>query len=115
MRFIAISALLIGLGCSSQAPANASCPNDLPAACTTAPSYASEVAPIVSAHCLKCHSKGGVEESVPLDGYSAIFARRTTVLTQVYSCKMPQEGEPALSADERAKLLMWLVCKAPNN
>ncbi|MGZ3454192.1 MAG: hypothetical protein ACXVEF_31595 [Polyangiales bacterium] len=52
---------------------------------------------------------------MPLDGYSAIFARRTTVLTQVYSCKMPQEGEPALSADERAKLLMWLVCKAPNN
>jgi hypothetical protein len=114
VRFIAISALSI-FGCSSPAPSAASCPNDLPAACTTAPSYATEIAPIFASHCTKCHAKGGVEESKPLDGYAEVFSRRTTVLTQVYACKMPPEGEPALSESERAKLLLWLVCKAPNN
>jgi hypothetical protein len=114
VRSIAISALF-ALGCSSPAPAPEACPNDLPAACTTAPSYAAEIAPIFESHCVKCHSKGGEEESKPLDTHANVYSRRTTVLTQVYACKMPPDGEPALSAEERAKLLMWLVCKAPNN
>jgi len=115
VRFIVISSLVSVLfGCSSPQP-SATCPNDLPVGCTDEPSYKTDIATIVSARCLKCHSAGGVEESKPLDSYANVYSRRTTVLTQIYGCRMPPEGEPALSPDERAKLLMWLVCKAPNN
>jgi len=73
------------------------------------------VAPIVEARCLDCHSPGGKAESTPLSEYAQIFAIRTTVLTRVYGCKMPPEGAPELTDDERATLLGWLVCGAKNN
>jgi hypothetical protein len=38
----------------------ADCPNDLPAACPSpVPSHATDVKPIITAHCLKCHAPGG--------------------------------------------------------
>jgi len=37
------------------------------------------------------------------------------VLTQVYSCRMPQPGAAPLTEAERAALLGWLVCGAPND
>jgi uncharacterized membrane protein len=118
VRFVALECLLIALGCSSQ-PAQeqpATCPNDLPASCPTPPpSYTNDVAKVLAARCVKCHGKGGVEETKPLDTYANVYSRRTTVLTQIYSCAMPPEGEDQLTAEERKTLLSWLVCKAPNN
>jgi hypothetical protein len=49
----------------------------------------------------------------PLDSYDAIYRTRTTVLTQLVRCAMPPASEPKLSAEERAALLGWLVCGAP--
>lgn len=101
---------------TESADAGPSCPNDLPTACPTpAPSYSSDVAPIVKERCLLCHGPGGPQASVPLADYASIHARRTTVLTQVYGCRMPPAGAAELTSDERATLLAWLVCGAPDN
>lgn len=99
-------------GCFSQA---SDCPSDLPASCPAsgAPSYQNDVAPILAARCVSCHSAGGIEANAPLDTYTAVYDRRGPVLDQVYACKMPQ-GTP-LSPAERQALLTWLVCGAPNN
>jgi uncharacterized membrane protein len=92
------------------------CPNDLPNGCQNpVPSYKTDVAPIVQTHCLKCHAPGGQEASIDFTTYQHVFARRQSILTQVFSCRMPPEGEPAPTAAERALLLGWLTCGSPNN
>ena len=113
-----MKALVLGIlfvaACGGGAPAN--CPNDLPATCPTPPpSYRNQVAAIISAHCLKCHAPGGQEASKDLTTYQNVFTQRQPVLTQVFSCRMPLEGEARPTAEERALLLGWLVCGAPNN
>jgi hypothetical protein len=105
-------ALVAVVGCFGQSP---DCPTDLPQSCPAsgAPSYQSDVAPILAARCVSCHSAGGIEANAPLDTYAAVYARRGPVLDQVYACKMPQDAP--LSPADRQTLLTWLVCDAPNN
>jgi len=92
------------------------CPNDLPKACPSPmPSYQTDVKPIITNHCLKCHAPGGQEASIDLTTYPRVFSQRAAVLTQFYSCRMPPEGEPRPTAQERALLLGWLKCGSPNN
>jgi hypothetical protein len=87
---------------------------DLPTSCPApSPSYAGEVSGIITTRCLPCHGPGGVEASVPLSPWSAVNARRSAVLNQVYACRMPKDG--GLPESERLALLGWLVCGALDN
>jgi hypothetical protein len=111
VRVALLGAVLLA-SCGSSVP----CPNDLPAACPSpVPSYSQNVAPIIAAHCLKCHAPGGQESSKDFTTYGNVFSQRQAILTQFYSCRMPPEGEPRPTAEERALLLGWLVCGSPNN
>jgi len=47
----------------------------------------------------------GASSRDPLGTYDDLFARRSAVLDQVYSCKMPLAGAEPLTASERADLL----------
>jgi hypothetical protein len=93
------------------------CPNDLPTRCPRpTPSYATEIGPVIDTHCVPCHAPGGVSADRPLTTYSEVYTRRASVLTQVYSCAMPPaDGGVPLAPTERAALLGWLVCGAPNH
>src|SRR6185312_3853722 len=111
-------ALVLGLAaCGSPSsdgiPTGSSCPNNVPQSCpSTVPSYTNDVAPIITNNCLQCHWPGGVEEpSQPLQDYNDVFARRQPVLSQVASCRMPQDH--MLNPNDRLTLLTWLVCNAP--
>jgi len=111
-----VRALLLGTLLLAGCGGSLDCPNDLPATCPTpAPSYVNDVAPLISAHCLKCHAPGGQEASKDFTNYPNVFSQRSAILNQFYSCRMPPEGEPRPTAQERALLLGWLVCGAPNN
>jgi hypothetical protein len=119
---IMITAALAWSACASDGSSGSSgahgsvCPSDLPKACPDpAPSYAAEVAPLISGRCLKCHDSTGVAGANPLDSYARVYAARSTVLTRVYGCQMPPAPEPPLTSDERKILLGWLVCGAPDN
>jgi hypothetical protein len=116
---LASMAWSLGLACTSSDGGGgaASCPNDLPADCpTTPPSFQADVEPIFASKCWGCHADGGVAVNIrDLSSYDKIAAQRSLVLTQFYSCKMPPSDAGQPSADERAKMLAWLVCKAPNN
>lgn len=93
-----------------------SCPNDLPASCPVpAPTWATDVAPVIEARCATCHATGGIAADKPLTSHAEVFARKGAVLNQVHACKMPQAGSPQLTAAERAAVLGWLVCGAPND
>jgi hypothetical protein len=94
------------------------CPSDLPksADCSSlTPSYASDVSPLISEHCLPCHFAGNTLSSVVLTDQPSVFKNRSVELTQVYRCNMPPSGATPLSAAERQLLLQYLVCNAPNN
>lgn len=92
------------------------CPNDLPdrAACADgAPSYAGEVAPIIDERCNACHYPGNAQTTSVWSEYDAVYAGRRTIQSRIYSCVMPPETAPQLTPAERAVLLEWLVCGAP--
>ena len=97
-----------------------------PAACTAAlptsndcdaaaPSYATQIAPIVEAHCVDCHFSGNHNSSVVLETQSELNRQRGAVETQIYRCQMPPSDGAALSTSDRDQLLKWLVCGAPDN
>jgi uncharacterized membrane protein len=101
-------------------------PGDAPPACQATlpdgsdcngatPSYATEIAPLVETHCLDCHFAGNHNSSVVLETQSELNRQRGLVETQVYRCQMPPSDGVALSTGDRARLLEWLVCGAPDN
>lgn len=96
---------------------DASCPQDLPSGCTSAPpSYDAAIAPLIERRCLGCHGPGGVAyPQRDLSTYAQVYKRRGTALGQVYGCVMPPLDAGQLTSEERAELLQWFVCDAPNN
>ena len=108
---IGVTGLAIGVAActtSSGTPtADAGCPQDLPAACSSAaPSYDAAIAPLVAQRCLGCHGPGGVAyPQRDLSTYPALFQRRGIALNQVYGCVMPPLDAGQLTPSERAELL----------
>jgi hypothetical protein len=74
------------------------------------------VSTIVTSRCYPCHGPGGIEQSAhDFTSWTSIHPQRGEMLVQLSGCHMPPEGAPAPTANERAALLAWLVCDAPNN
>lgn len=72
--------------------------------------------PILGAKCNNCHS--GEAGLWPLTDYHKVTAWRDLVFLDVVQCTMPPVDAgagAALSEVERATLLAWLACGAPNN
>jgi len=118
-RVSSLSLLLSASVCSlvaacGSAPAGPACPLVSSTCPSRAPSYA-EVAPIIQARCVSCHSPTGVEPNRPYETYAELTAPgvQIDILTQLRDCKMPLPGTPSLSENERATLLAWLYCDAP--
>jgi hypothetical protein len=108
-------AMAVAAACGQSGP---TCPTgDLPASCpASAPSYASDVTPIIQARCFPCHANGGVEGSRHnFQTYAGVFNERGPILDEIYACIMPPPGAPTLSNAERLTFMTWLVCGAPNN
>jgi hypothetical protein len=110
-------ALVLAIALAACSGENPACPADEPASCPSpAPSYASQVGPLIDQYCaVGCHTAGGTASDRPLDSYATVFARRSGVLDQTYQCAMPPIGSPVPSEPDRAAILGWLVCGAPNN
>jgi hypothetical protein len=117
-----LCAAVLAAGChgdpstgGSDGGAGGGCPNDAPKSCPAgAAGYKEAVAPILGTSCGSCHRPGGTS-LIYLQTYDEVFAQRASVLDQVYSCRMPPPDYPPLNPTERADLLGWLVCGAPND
>ena len=76
-----------------------------------APSYATDVAPILAAHCTGCHSAKGEYPGVRLDSYSALVgssAHLSTGLLDAQGCLMPPAPLPPVPDPEVAVLSCWI-------
>src|SRR5918911_16984 len=112
MKRVLVAAVLLA-ACGGGSEVN--CPNVSQTCPSPAPSFASDVRPIINARCVTCHSPGGQEAVRDYTTYSGVFAQRQPMLTQVYSCRMPPAGNPQPTTQERQTIISWLVCGAPNN
>lgn len=108
-------AAVVVSGCNPQS--DGICPKDLPATCVMpAPSWSKDINPIFVRACVSCHGPDGGQQNKPFTTWFEVAARRSMVLSQVYGCRMPEpDSGITLTSDERATLLHWLVCGAPQN
>ncbi len=79
------------------------------------PSYATEVHAIFVDACVTCHYPGSGSAESPLATYEQVHLVYGSTLGQVSSCLMPPRGSPPLTEGDRAVLLAWLACGAPEN
>jgi hypothetical protein len=105
-----------GLACSgSSAGQGPSCPDLGTIECPdVAPSYKSDIQPILAVRCYPCHGPGGIEyPTVDLTSYRGVVGNLINL--QVSQCMMPppDAGQPTL--DERIKIAEWAACSYPNN
>lgn len=114
---LALLVLAALAACGGDMMMNSSCPADEPASCPAsgAPSYGSDVAPLIAKYCMPCHNSTGSAADQPLFTYDDLYARRADVLDQLYQCIMPLSPAPDPTDTERVTILTWLVCDAPNN
>jgi hypothetical protein len=105
-----------GVRDSHEADPPATCSADVPDACpSTVPSYRSDVVPIFEAKCNGCHM-GGEGGPWPLTNYFDVLHWRAQVLSELARCTMPPStSQIRVTEPERATLIAWLVCGAPNN
>ncbi|MGC4093905.1 MAG: hypothetical protein QM756_39570 [Polyangiaceae bacterium] len=108
--------LLTGYGCSP------SDPDPEPMACTVmdptecptpAPTYTNDVAPIIAAHCTRCHTGIG-KEPWPLGKYEDVVDWEQLIRADILDCSMPppDSGEHVTN-DERLTILTWIRCGTP--
>jgi hypothetical protein len=93
-----------------------SCAPGAPDACPgPVPSYSRDLVPILEAKCNGCHT-GHDGAPWPLTNYPDVLHWRAQVLAELAGCTMPPPaGTTQLTAGERAALIDWLVCGAPEN
>lgn len=94
---------------------SAQCPADVPDGCPSpAPSYTTDVVPVLDAKCNGCHTGG--EGPWPLTNHDDVVHWRYQVLREVVQCTMPPPlSKPELTEAERAMIVDWLMCGAPEN
>jgi len=107
--------------CSNGAPAGGSdsCPNVSQSCPSLPPSWMKDVQPLIEGDCATCHRPGGTGQASDLTTYANVYAHRTEVLFQVYTCRMPNLGASPplapLSEAQRETIVAWVACGAPNN
>ena len=125
MRAAVLALLLVACGKGSSEPDAAA--NELPPNCTAIdasscstpiPSFATDITPMLDRACNStCHAPG--MGPWPLNTYSDVSDWASIIQADIATCSMPPAdagaGNGSLSDAERATLLDWIACGAPNN
>jgi hypothetical protein len=101
-------------GSSGGTTAPVSCTISQSCPASGAPSYATDIVPILQQACIGCHSAAGTA-GYDETSYADVYAQRSPMLDQVSGCLMPPANGPQLSAAQRIALTAWLECGAPDN
>jgi hypothetical protein len=79
-----------------------------------APSYQTQIVPILQASCIPCHSPSGTA-GFDEETYTDVYNQFGSMLSFVNNCEMPPLNGPELSDADRITLTEWLRCGAPDN
>lgn len=94
-----------------------SCTKDTTSACgTTTYKYSTEISVILNN---KCNTSGCHDASAAgghdLRTYTLVKQYSSHVLEEINAGRMPKSGSPALTTDEKAKIISWIGACSPNN
>jgi hypothetical protein len=114
------STILVGAAACSGPPTGpdaASCPAETPSSCPSpAPRWSTDIQPLIARRCFPCHGPGGIEQPrYDYTTYQGVYVNRLDIQSRVNVCAMPPPDAGAPSAEERHRLLSWIICNAPNN
>jgi len=122
--FSVVGACLLQTGCQSENEADK---YPQPFCDTTAVKYSADVAPILAANCVGCHSASVSSGGIDLSSYSAIIASGGPLLVVGEKTRlegsikalsgfkaMPPSGNP-LSSCQVNIISQWIAIGAPNN
>ena len=95
----------------------AACPDPESTTCIDpAPSFVSDIVPILDSRCNNCHDADLPEAPWPLHDYGDVLAWSTSIGGDLATCSMPPAGSATtLPEAERQKILAWIVCGSPDN
>ena len=83
-----------------------------PTSCPTPPVYYEDIAPIIMERCHSCHDGKG--EEWPLTTYGHVTAWFNEIRAAMITCSMPPpDAGISMPAEEREKILTWIVCRMP--
>jgi hypothetical protein len=102
---------------ASSESALGACPGPASDMCSLpGPSYMNDIVPILEQRCNNCHVAGVDGGPWPLGGYAEVRDWRSAILRDLRECTMPpaDAGLP-FPEQERAALMAWLICDAPDN
>lgn len=108
--------LMIGFASCSKSSGSSSTTTPTTPDCSTAKTFAGDVAPIVGASCATnsgCHATGSTNGPGALTTYSQIYSARTAIRAAVANGSMPQGS--SLSTSQKNAILCWVDAGAPNN
>jgi hypothetical protein len=107
-----LAVALVYVGCAAPIePCEVAAPTDC---VEPAPSYATAIAPIISARCRECHEDGNTDGNWPLTEYSHVADWGDGVRASILDCSMPPpEAKSRMRNDERALVLQWIRCGMP--
>jgi uncharacterized membrane protein len=112
LAFVLALAAALG-GCGGGGAPAAVCADDAPEACpSVAPRFVADAAPIIQAHCVKCHAPDGLAKKFPFETYDDIAPFAGDMKLELETCEMPPSTESALTSPERSTLFGWIACGA---
>jgi hypothetical protein len=93
-------------------PVETKCEVTPPTACPEPPVYYEDITPILKERCHSCHDGKG--EQWPLTTYGHVTGWTNEIRAAMVSCDMPPaDAGIVMPADEREKILTWILCKLP--
>lgn len=111
--FIALTVIIITVlaACSKSSGGG----NTAPITCSSTPSFASSVNPIIQANCTGsgCHDATSSNGPGALITHQRIFDARTSIRAAVISGSMPKNG--SLTTAQKTAIVCWIDGGAPNN
>jgi len=89
--------------------------NPAPVTCTSTPSFANDVNPIIQSTCVVsgCHDAVSSNGPGALISYQRIFDARTSIRAAIISGTMPKNG--SLTTTQKTAIVCWIDGGAPNN
>lgn len=94
-----------------------SCTKDTTTSCgTTTYKYSTDISPILTNKCNTsgCHNSSAAG-GTNLTTYALVKEHNAHVLAEINASRMPKAGSPALTADEKSKIISWIGACCPNN
>lgn len=94
-----------------------SCTKDTTSSCgTTTYKYSTDISVIMTSKCNQSGCHNVQQGDVPnLLTYANVKEHSSHILSEINSGRMPKSGSPALTTDEKGKIVSWINACSPNN